>query len=110
MTTGLTVRKRIYGGFFGILILLALVAGLGFSGFVTVGGNVGRYATGATDTVLIQQIDRDVADMRRNVILYTEKDDTTALGRVRAIHADLQKKILEADTAAAGTDRKAKTE
>ncbi|MGE5477236.1 MAG: HAMP domain-containing protein, partial [Bacteroidales bacterium] len=107
MTTGLTVRKRIYGGFFGIIFLLALVAGLGFSGFVSVGGNVGHYAEVATDTVRIQQIDRDVADLRRNVILFTEKDDTSALDRIRALQATLRTRVDEAAKAAAGTDRKA---
>ncbi|MBC7906458.1 MAG: methyl-accepting chemotaxis protein, partial [Rhodospirillaceae bacterium] len=106
MTTGFTVKKRIYGGFLGILFLLILVAGLAFWGFLTVGGNVGRYASVSTDTVRIQQIDRDVADLRRNVILFTEKDDQTALDRIRALQASLRTKVDEAATAAAGTERK----
>ncbi|MBX9634314.1 MAG: hypothetical protein K2X44_04965, partial [Magnetospirillum sp.] len=106
MTTGLTVRKRIYGGFLGIVLLLVLVAGLSFSGFITVGSNVGRYASVTTDTVRIQQIDRDVADLRRNVILFTEKDDLTALDRIRTLQSSLRLKIDEAATAAAGTERK----
>ncbi|NFV80406.1 HAMP domain-containing protein, partial [Magnetospirillum aberrantis] len=110
MSTGLTVRKRIYGGFFGILALLALVAGLGFWGFLTVGGNVGRYATVASDTVRIQQIDREVSDLRRNVLLFTEKDDQNALAQIRTIQTNLRNHVGEAATSASTPERKANVE
>ncbi|MGE5515946.1 MAG: methyl-accepting chemotaxis protein, partial [Bacteroidota bacterium] len=106
MTTGLTVRKRIYGGFFGILILLALVAGLSFSGFVTVGGNVGHYAGVATDTVRIQEIDRDVSDLRRNVLLFTEKEDASALERIRGLQTALRRNVDQAAATAANSQRR----
>jgi len=110
MNNGITVRKRIYGGFFGILFLLALVAGLGFWGFVTVGGNVGQYAKIASDTVRIQQIDRDVSDLRRNVLLFTEKEDKTALERVRTTQQSLRRNVDEAAGAATTASRKADIE
>ncbi|MCR6632238.1 MAG: hypothetical protein NVV74_20545 [Magnetospirillum sp.] len=105
MTTGLTVRKRIYGGFFGILFLLVLVAGIGFTGFLTVGDNVAHYAKEATDTVRLQQIDRDVADLRRNVLMFTEKEDASALDRIRATQSSLRARLDEAATATAGSDK-----
>ena len=105
MGTGLTIKSRIYGGFACILILLMVVGGLATSGFGTIQQNLGDYAKSTTDTVRIQQIDRDVVGLRRNTALYAAEGTPEAVERVRQLQG-LLKKNLDAAQAAATPERR----
>ncbi len=96
MVTGLTIKSRIYGGFACILILLVVVGVLANFGFGTVERNIGDYAKATTDAVRIQQIDRDVVGLRRNVALFAAEGDPKAVARVRELQGALRKNLDEA--------------
>ncbi|MEI8394563.1 MAG: methyl-accepting chemotaxis protein [Rhodospirillaceae bacterium] len=64
------VGTRIYTGFAVVLILLALVAVIGIRGFGSVDITSGRYEAIAENLARGLEIQRDVANMRRNVRLY----------------------------------------
>jgi methyl-accepting chemotaxis protein len=97
---GITVKSRIYGGFACVLALLIAVGGLAIHGFGTVEGNVGNYAKVTDDAIRVQQIDRDVAGLRRNVVLFANDGDERVLVRVRELQASLRKSIDAAVAAA----------
>ncbi len=94
--TAITVRGRIYGGFLGVLVLLIAVGGLAFYGLTSIDDNVDRYAHLSQETVRIQQIDRDVAGLRRNVNTYIDHDDDVALDRVRQLQKTLKSSLADA--------------
>ena len=94
--TGLTVKGRIYGGFGTVLAFLIIVAVVSFLGFSTIGTNVLQYATVADNTSDIQQIERDVVNLRRNIFIYITNGDPKAEATVRALLASLTKDITEA--------------
>ncbi|MEW5729499.1 MAG: methyl-accepting chemotaxis protein [Pseudomonadota bacterium] len=95
-TSGLTVKGRIYGGFLLILAFLLVVGGFSFVGFRSVGGNVQNYARVTSNTLNIQDIERNVVGLRRNAMLFTNTGADTALKRVDELDGLLRKGLADA--------------
>ena len=70
LTGRFKVGTRIYAGFAVILLLLAVVALVGIKGFHDIDDSMGQYGTIAANAERVAMINRDVAEMRRNVRLY----------------------------------------
>jgi len=104
----LTVKARIWSGFLTILAVLALIAVMSHLGLIRIGGNVDELARVGGNTVRILTIDREVAGLRRNVLLLTGGNgEPKAMDRIReletALKADLSAALAETQDA----DRKA---
>ena len=111
MFKSLTVKARIWGGFLLILAFLLLVAVLGWFGLRSIDGNVWQFERVNANTVRVLTIDRNVAGLRRNVLVFTGSNgDTKALDRVRQLQGDLAKDLGEAINAASNPERKADLE
>ena len=98
MATGLTVKMRIWGGFTLVLAFLLAVAGLGLNALSSVTRGMANYDRVTENTLLIQQIDRDVTHVRRNMVLYTSENDAAALQRIRDLQAKLRPSLQKAAT------------
>ncbi len=95
-TSGLTVKGRIYGGFLLILAFLLVVGGFSFLGFRSVGGNVDNYARVTTNTLNIQDVERNVVGLRRNVVNFSNTGADSALARVNELESLLRKGLTDA--------------
>lgn len=103
-----SVRTRIWGGYGLVLSFLLVVTALGFFALQKIGGNVDEYDRVADNTVRIMMVDRNVAGLRRNVLLFTGGNgDERALGRIRDLEAALRKDITDAASATHSAERKA---
>ena len=103
---GLTVKGRIYGGFSSVLALLAIVAVIAFVGFTSIGGDLERYVTLGDNTLRTQMAEREFTEIRRQVLLYAEKDDDKAIERIRDILPTLRKRMEEAVAKAPNQERR----
>ena len=77
------VGTRIYTGFILVLLLLGLVATIGVRGFISIQGAIGDYAIISENAERVALIQRDVAEMRRNVRLYGFTGEDRYLKAVR---------------------------
>ncbi|HSV28679.1 MAG TPA: hypothetical protein VLL76_03945, partial [Candidatus Omnitrophota bacterium] len=93
---GLTVKSRIYGGFFILLAFLAFVSGFAVLQFKGVGQDVAGYGSAVTDTVNVLKIDRAVTDMRRMVLGFIDKGDPKTADAIRSTIATLRKDLQAA--------------
>ena len=88
------VGTRIYTGFIVILLLLAAVAVIGIRGFSSIDQFMGTYGTISSNAERVANINREVAEMRRNVRLYgisgDEKLLADARGSMKALSALLE--------------------
>ncbi|MGE5517558.1 MAG: methyl-accepting chemotaxis protein, partial [Bacteroidota bacterium] len=92
-TSGLTVKGRIYGGFSAVLAFLVAVAAVALLGFAAVRDNVDDYARVSGNTTIIQQIDRNVAGLRRNVFIFVGDGNQKALERANDLRASLRRDL-----------------
>ncbi|MFN3077578.1 MAG: methyl-accepting chemotaxis protein [Alphaproteobacteria bacterium] len=74
-----------------MLALLMIVAYTSYNGFGQVDDGFDSYASISDNTARTLTIDRNFVGLRRNVLLFTEKSDEKALGRIK----ELRKTILE---------------
>ncbi|WP_173981184.1 methyl-accepting chemotaxis protein, partial [Magnetospirillum sp. UT-4] len=109
-TSGLTVKGRIWGGFIAVLVLLAVVAVLAFLGFNNTGDSVARMGRTANLTSVVQQVERDVVGLRRNVVLYEANGSPQQVARIRALETSLRKDMQDFIARTAFPDQKAKVE
>jgi methyl-accepting chemotaxis protein len=72
------IGVRIFTGFLIVLVLLMAVAGIGYSGLTGAGASFGAYADAAGDAVFIEKVRGQVADLRRAVVVYTERSEGDA--------------------------------
>jgi methyl-accepting chemotaxis protein len=91
-----SVKFRIYAGFAIVLVLLAVVGIISLGGIRSAISTFGVYSTNASDALRIVTIDRDVADLRRNVISYADTGDAVALQRIQDGLATLTTVVDEA--------------
>ena len=92
-TSGLTVKGRIFGGFGAVLAFLVAVATVALLGFSAVRDNVEDYSRVSDNTAAIQQIDRNVADLRRNVFLYMGDGSPKVLERANELRTILRRDL-----------------
>ena len=108
MAATLTVKARIYGGFFSILAFLVIVAVMVGIGLAGIQRNVSEFQRVNKNTIRVLTIDRNVVGLRRNVLAYTGgQGNTAALDRIRILQGGLDKDLTEAIAATSNPERKA---
>jgi methyl-accepting chemotaxis protein len=93
------IGTRVFSGFLLILGLLAIVAIIGYRASEQGDDGLDEYASIAENALRITTIDRNVADMRRNVLLFGENGDPNVEARIRELRSILEtdiKTVLEA--------------
>ncbi|MBY0430578.1 MAG: hypothetical protein K2Q10_05235, partial [Rhodospirillales bacterium] len=101
-----SVRTRIYAGFVMVLLLLALTALTGVLGLKETATDFEKYASVSSNAVRVVAIDRLITGLRRNVLLYTEKNDSKALERLAEIRKNLGSMLDEAIRATSDPERR----
>jgi methyl-accepting chemotaxis protein len=98
------IGTRIYTGFVIVLVLLVLVSVAGIRGLSGAEQGIIRYADVAGDTQRLQDIQVEVANFRREVVLFIERGDLDAAGMVRkrftGLDPELKKALEGANTPA----------
>src|SRR3954447_11255212 len=93
LTRFLTDRKiglRIGAGFLLMLALLVMVAATGYFGFNTARIGFETYAGISTNTLKVEQIERNFVTMQRNVLTYVQNGDDISEKNVRQLHKVMQ--------------------
>ena len=102
------VGTRIYAGYGLVLAFLLTVTVIGFLALQKISGNVEEFDRVADNTVRVLDIDRNVAGLRRNVLLFTGGlGDEKALGRIHDLETGLRAQLTAAATATHNAERKA---
>jgi len=101
------VGTRIYTGFLIVLVLLVIVAVVGYRGLTTAESGMASYSWVAENTVRVANIAGDVADMRRNVVLFAERGEPKAVDAVRQLRVSLGKDLETALKATSDPGRRA---
>jgi methyl-accepting chemotaxis protein len=90
-----------------VLALLLVVSAVGYFGLKSSGDALDQYAHTSDNSIKVTEIDRNLAYMRRNALLYVQTGDEQALKRVRdqgkGVREDIAK--IRAATNAKNTDR-----
>ncbi|MEI6559231.1 MAG: methyl-accepting chemotaxis protein [Rhodospirillaceae bacterium] len=96
------VGTRIYTGFFIVLLLLVAVSAVGYRGLTAADGSFKVYADMAGDALLAERVKGDVANLRRTVVLYTERGEGEAEVRrlLKALRPNLETVLKGANSAA----------
>jgi len=92
----ISVRTRIYAGFSVVLVLLVAVGAIGVGSIRHALGTFESYSNSADDEIRILGIDRDVGNIRRNVLSFGTSGDQAVLSKVRDDIARLNKTLEEA--------------
>ncbi|MCW2246557.1 methyl-accepting chemotaxis protein [Azospirillum fermentarium] len=104
------VGTRIYFGFAVILALLILGSVSGISGLVSARTGFGTYATVSNHSLLVLDINANVAQMRRIAVNYINSGDEAIATQVRSIQEALGKDLREAVGTASDQTRPALTQ
>ena len=100
MAVRITVKTRIWGGFVLILMFLLGVGTTGFLGFSSAASNLQTYSKVSENGLRNKHLLYILADLRRNVLQFTERDDRQAVERIRGLSGKIRE---EFDTAIAST-------
>ena len=105
--SNLSIKARIWGGYSLVLALLVAVVALGYVALQKIGGNVDEYGRVADNTVRVMAIDRNVAGLRRNVLLFTgSHGDEQALARIHELEVAVRQDIADAANITHSTERR----
>ena len=95
-----SIKARIWGGYALVISFLVVVTVLGYFALGKIDGNVREFDRVSDNTVRVLIIDRNVAGLRRNVLVFTGSNgDERALGRIHDLEASLRKDIADATAA-----------
>jgi hemerythrin-like metal-binding protein len=108
--SGLTVSRRIYGGFGVIILLLLVLAGLGIATIGTIHTSFTKYDHISDNAQRVLRIRGSFAEMRRNVVIFAEKADADSLKRIRAMQSALKVDLPKAAEATIDPGRKTNLE
>src|SRR5262245_5064238 len=101
------IGTRINAGFLTVLALLLVVSAVGYFGLKRSGDELDHYAHTSDNSIKVTEVDRNLAYMRRNALVYVQNGDEQALKRVRdqgkAAREDIA--AIRAATNARHTDR-----
>ncbi|MBI3444279.1 MAG: bacteriohemerythrin [Magnetospirillum sp.] len=103
----LGVSTRIYAGFGLVIALLLALAGQSITTLGTSKDRIDSYASVADNAQRVLRIKGSFAETRRNVVVYTERDDPKALEKVRNIQGALRRDLMESVAATTNPTRKA---
>jgi hypothetical protein len=92
----ITVRHRLYVGFTVVLVMLIAVASVGGMGFRSAEDGFQSYQGDAEFVIHALEIERAVADLCRNALVFTERGDEKAIERVAEARLLIEKTIARA--------------
>ncbi|HUH85605.1 MAG TPA: HAMP domain-containing methyl-accepting chemotaxis protein [Stellaceae bacterium] len=96
-TNRFKIGTRVFAGFVVILVLLGVVALIGTLGMSDAGSNFYSFARISDNATRVLEIDRDIAELRRDVALYAGNRDDAALRRVEDLKKALESNLAEAE-------------
>jgi methyl-accepting chemotaxis protein len=101
------IGTRINAGFLTVLALLLVVSAVGYFGLKSSGDELDHYAHTSDNSLKVAEVDRNLAYMRRNALVYVQNGDEQALKRVRDQGKSVREDIatIRAGTNAKHTDR-----
>jgi len=100
------VGTRIYAGFGVVLVLLAGLAWVAVGNLQQGVAGLDDYARVAGNTIGVVGVTADFAEMRRNVILFSDSGDDRALVRARALSGQIRNNLETLAAATRAADRK----
>jgi methyl-accepting chemotaxis protein len=106
--SNMSVKNRIWGGFVLMLIFLSVVSGVSIWGGARVENDVQNFVQVSGNAVLATHLDRNVADMRRNVVGYLFTGAAASASAVVDLQTVLRSDLADAVKAADGDDNRAK--
>ncbi|MBF0335693.1 MAG: hypothetical protein HQL40_18970, partial [Alphaproteobacteria bacterium] len=102
----LRIGARIYAGFGVVLAILTFMAWNGYRQLGTVDGLFASYSAIGENGRRVLGIERDVAGMRRNVLLFADSGDEKTLATVKEMRAGLNTELLAAIAATENPERR----
>lgn len=87
------VHTRIYAGFLLVLGLLAALAGSAYFGLTGTRDIIADYVRISHQADQVQQIERDVASLRRDVLLFASSGDQRAIDRIHRLEDSLRRDL-----------------
>ena len=102
------VGTRIYAGFLTVLVLLIAVSAVGYRGLTGADNSFNVYADAAGDAVFAANLQGTVANLRRNVVIFSERGEGE--GRVREIATELKPQLAKMLEGANNAAQKANSE
>ena len=97
LMTRFKIGTRVFAGFILILVLLGVVALIGTLGMNNAGGNFYSFARISDNAMRVLEIDRDIAELRRDVALYAGNRDDATLRRVEELKKALENNLVDAE-------------
>ncbi len=95
--TRFKIGTRVFAGFILILVLLGVVALIGTLGMNDAGGNFHSFARISDNAMRVLEIDRNIAELRRDVALYAGNREDAALRRVEELKKALENDLADAE-------------
>lgn len=89
------IGTRIFGGFAIVLLLLVALAGVSFVSFGTANSEFEETSHVTLNTVRVQNIERNIVGLRRNVFVYSVGGDAKVLDRIAVLDAALTKDLSD---------------
>jgi methyl-accepting chemotaxis protein len=105
-TATLSIGGRINLGFGIVIVLLLIVAGAGLYGSNNARTLFNSFDDTSDATRAVLQAERDIIDLSRNVLLYTDRDSQPALETARKLLQDIPQSIAEAEKDADANERR----
>ena len=93
--TSFKIGTRIYAGFALVLALMVLLGGVAYWGLQAVDDSFHDYSATATNALTAATIDGNMTDIRRNVLIYEDTGNKTALETISKLRGETQKLIAE---------------
>ncbi|WP_185973567.1 methyl-accepting chemotaxis protein [Ferrovibrio terrae] len=105
-TATLSIGGRINLGFGIVIVLLLVVAGAGLYGSNNARVLFNSFDETSDATRAVLQAERDIIDLSRNVLLYTDRDSQPALENARKLLQSIPQTIAEAEKDADANERR----
>ncbi len=105
-TAALSIGGRINLGFGIVIVLLLIVAGAGLYGSNNARQLFNRFSETSDATGAVLQAERDIIDLSRNVLLYTDRDSQPALETARKLLQSIPQTIAAAEGDADANERR----
>src|SRR5262245_57057705 len=100
------IGTRINFGFLTVLVLLLLVAAVGYFGLHSADGTFDQYVHTSGSSIKLLETDRNITNMRRNALAYVQSGDEAALKRVRDMGKTVRDDLAAMEAATADPERR----
>ncbi|WP_341910804.1 methyl-accepting chemotaxis protein [Ferrovibrio terrae] len=105
-TANLSIGGRINLGFGIVIVLLLVVAGSGIFGVNAARQLFNSFDDTSTSTRAVLRAERDIIDLSRNVLLYTDRDSVPALETARKLLQAIPESLNEAEQDADANEKR----